>query len=155
MWSTWPHPFGKAYHYGQGWFGLLQVSCSILFLEPAKCGTMGVSCWHPVVHQICRIALHCNLFRSLQLCWEARVSVSKRKPKLGFTFNQNAYGEWEHRPAFLYEIRGALPIPRIVISGCNYLPISPNHNLSQRDETKSLKYFDIRTTHKIDFLGQF
>lgn len=23
MWSTWPHPFGRAYYYGQGWFGLL------------------------------------------------------------------------------------------------------------------------------------
>lgn len=52
MWSTWPHPFGRVYYYGQGWFGLQQTHCYILFLETAKCGTMGVSCWHPVVHQI-------------------------------------------------------------------------------------------------------
>lgn len=85
-----------------------------------------------MVHQICRITLHCDLVRSLQLCWEAQVRVSKGSPNSDshlikmFVGNENP-----SMPCFMKYMG---PSPYLVIFGCKYLPISPNHNLSQRDD---------------------
>lgn len=84
---------------------------------------------------------------------KAQISMSKRKPKLWFTFNQNACGGngmWVCLA--LWNIWGP-PLPRLVICGYKYLPISPNHNVSQRDDCISWTFRNKNHTQS-NFLGQ-